>query len=359
MGRARFVQSIVLVAVAAIALSGCSLFKGDEDDSCDATPTSPCPPPIPLTDALSQGFDSLMQQSDMSGGACSFSVRRRNSVVLERGGGRFPSGALADADSVYRIASLTKPITTATVLMLEQQGRLRRLDSASLYLPGLNPRLTIDELVRHAPGLPNYVETSEYAQFRTIPISASELLNVVTRLPWDGLYRNSYSNTHYVLLGAVIARVTGTPYETFVTEQVFRRLAMSRSSFGMPLESPSQPRIQTHPAWAYSAGAVISTARDLAQFDQALLSGSLGFAALDTFSNGGPFNSAGWYVDRSRNELSFWHNGLLDGYSGFNAVFPSDQASVVVLCNVESTSRLEDFVLRSPAGVRATMLRYP
>jgi CubicO group peptidase (beta-lactamase class C family) len=350
-------RCLLVVIAAVVCLSGCSLID-DDDDSCEATPTSPCPPPPPLAEVLSQGFDSLMQQPDMFGAACSFSVRRRSSIVLERGSGRFPSGTAADASSVYRIASLTKPITAATVLMLEQQGRLRRTDSASVHLPGLNPRLTIDELIRHAPGLPNYLETSEYNQYRTLPVSAPELLTIVTRQPWDGVYRNTYSNSHYVLLGAVVARVTNTPYETFVTEQVFRRLAMSRSSFGMPLEGPSQFRIQTHPAWAYSAGAAISTAPDLSQFDQALLSGSLGFPGLGAFATGSPFNSAGWYIDRSRNETSFWHGGLLDGYSGFNAIFPSDQSAAVILCNIENPQRLEDFVLRSSAGVRATMLRY-
>src|SRR4029453_16334361 len=91
--------------------------------------------------------------------ACSISISQYGQVVLERGRGQVAPGRPADGDSLYRIASLTKPITASAVLVSEQAGRLSRNDKISRFLAFPEPAPTLDELIKHVPGLSNYLET--------------------------------------------------------------------------------------------------------------------------------------------------------------------------------------------------------
>jgi CubicO group peptidase (beta-lactamase class C family) len=175
--------------------------------------------------------------------------------------------------------------------------------------------------------------------------------------PWDGIRRNQYSNSHYVLLGAVLQQVNGLRYEDVVQRDVFGPAAMSRSSFAMPPESESVGfpfPSRTHPSWAYAAGAVTSSAADLNRFNQALLSNRFGFGAVESFDRSAGVTSFGMGSGLVNGDLRFTHGGLIDSYSSYSVIFPADRSSVVVLCNFISNG-LQNLVL-GPAGIRSIML---
>src|SRR5688500_6243459 len=91
----------------------------------DATPTAPSPSipatAVDLKSSLSTAFDALAIPAS---GACSISISQHGQVVLEHGRGQIAAGREASADSLYRIASLTKPITASAVLVSEQAAGL-------------------------------------------------------------------------------------------------------------------------------------------------------------------------------------------------------------------------------------------
>src|SRR5687768_5723050 len=161
-----------------------------------ATPTAP-DPAIPataggLTSSLSTSFDALTIPASA---ACSISISQHGQVLLERGRGQIAPGRPASVDSLYRIASLTKPITASAVLISEQAGRLGRTDKIGRFLAYAEPAPTIDELIKHIPGLSNYTNTPAYLTGNTSPTSLESLLSLIQ--PWDGIRRNQYSNSHY------------------------------------------------------------------------------------------------------------------------------------------------------------------
>ena len=163
-----------------------------------ATPTAPSPG-IPATagdlkSSLSTSFDALTIPASA---ACSISISQHGQVLLERGRGQIAPGRPASADSLYRIASLTKPITASAVLISEQAGRLSRTDKISRFLAYPEPAPTIDELIKHIPGLPNYLATPAYQNGRTSPTTVETLLSLIQ--PWDGVRRYQYSNSHAIL----------------------------------------------------------------------------------------------------------------------------------------------------------------
>ena len=327
-----------------------------------ATPTAPSPisqsptaPGIPpaandLTSSLSASFDALAMPVNAG---CSISISQHGQVVLERGRGDVAPGRPASADSLYRIASLTKPITASAVLVSEQAGRLSRTDKIGRFLTYGEPAPTLDELIKHIPGLSNYTSSAAYSG-NTAPTTLENLLSLIQ--PWDGIRRYQYSNSHYALLGAVLQKVNGLRYEDVVQRDIFGPAGMSRSSFAIPSESESVGfpfPSRTHPTWAFAAGAVTSTAADLNRFNQALLSNRFAFGGLESFDRSDGVTSFGMGSGVTNGDLRFTHAGLLDSYSSYTVIFPADRSSVVVLCNFNSNG-LQNFVM-GPGGIRSIM----
>jgi CubicO group peptidase (beta-lactamase class C family) len=330
--------SLILVAAAAIACGNC------------ATPTSPTPG-IPATgdlkSSLSTAFDVLTIPANA---ACSISISQHGQVVLERGRGQIAPGLEASGDSLYRIASLTKPITASAILISEQAGRLSRTDKINRFLAYPEPAPTVDELIKHIPGLSNYLDTPAFQNGRTSPTTVEALLSLIQ--PWDGIRRYQYSNSHAILLGAALQQVNGLRYEDVVQRDIFGPAAMSQSSFVLPPESALFS--PTHPTWVYAAGGVTSTAADMNRFNQALLSNRFGFGAVESFDRSAGVTSFGMGSGVSAGDLRFTHAGGLDNYSSFSIMFPADRSSIVLLCNFNKNDPDGQFTF--VMGLRSIML---
>ena len=310
------------------------------------TPTAPGAP-VDLKSSLSAAFDAFAMPGSS---ACSMSVSQHGQPVLARGRGQIAPGVPASADSLYRIASLTKPITASAILVNELAGRLGRSDRVNRFLAFPEPAPTIDELIKHIPGLPNYLETPAYQSGRTSPTTVETLLSLIQ--PWDGIRRYQYSNSHAILSGAVLQKVNGLPYEDVVQRDIFGPAGMSHSSFVLP---PGSFPSSTHTSWVYAAGGVTSTAADMNRFNQALLSNLFGFGPVESFDRSAAgVTSFGMGSGVSSGDLRFTHAGGLDNYSSFSIMFPADRSSVVLLCNFNNnnTDALFNFVM----GIRSIML---
>lgn len=337
-------------AVGVLAISLCACGGGD--------PTAPVVPATAgdLKAALSTAFDALAIPGNA---ACSISISQYGQVVLERGRGQIAPGRAASGDSLYRIASLTKPITASAVLVSEQAGRLSRTDKISRFLAYPDPAPTIDELLKHIPGLPNFQNTGAYQTGYTSVTTLENLLSLIS--PWDGVRRYQYSNSHYILLGAALQQANGVRYEDVVQRDIFGPAGMSRSSFVMPPESESVGfpfPSTTHPSWVYAAGSITSTAADLNRFNQALLGNLFAFGAVESFDRSAAgVTSFGMGSAVANGDLRFTHAGVLDSYSSFSVLFPADRASTVVLCNFNNNGpeQLGNFLL-GPNGIRNIML---
>jgi CubicO group peptidase (beta-lactamase class C family) len=332
------------LAIIGLAISVCAC--GGEGATAPVAPATA----FDLKSSLSTSFDGLAIPANA---ACSISISQHGQVVLERGRGQIAPGRAAAGDSLYRIASLTKPITASTVLISEQAGRLSRADKISQFLAYPEPAPTVDELLKHVPGLPNYQLTAAYQTGFTSITTLETLLSLMP--PWDGVRRYQYSNSHYVLLGAALQQVNGLRYEEIVQRDIFGPAGMSRSSFLIPPESESigvPPGPTTDPTWVYAAGSITSTAGDLNLFNQALLDNRFGFGAVASFDRSAAgVTSFGMGSAFVNGDLRFTHSGLLDTYSSFTVIFPADRSSVVVLCNFNSNG-LANFVM----GIRSIML---
>jgi len=220
------------------------------------------------------------------------------------------TGAPMRAGDKFRIGSMTKAFIATVILQLVGEHRLSLGDTVSHWLPGLVPNgnhITIRELMNMTSGLYDYIDLPFYLNLLHHPLRAWSPVALVKRaVTHPPLFppgtQWSYSNTNYVLLGLVVAAVDRAPawlrYADPALEayaRVIWPLRLGQTSF--PLTDPRISGPHTHgyligapaawhvppvldttnenPSWAWTAGAIVSTLDDVADFHLALFTGRL------------------------------------------------------------------------------------
>jgi len=356
----------------------------------------------------------------------SLAVARDGRLVYARGFGLADpeSGELVRPDSLFRIASLSKPITAVAVFRLIEQGKLKLDDRLVDWIDAqhqgrpLHPgdarlkQVTIRQLLQHRGGWDRSVSFDP--MFRSVrfarelglepPAGPWQVITAMWTRPLDfdpgAHYR--YSNYGYCLLGRIIERASGLPYETFVRREILEPLSIEsirmgktlltdraprevhykvgetvKSKVGRAVVGPDQGRMVPLPygAWYLEAmdshGAWIASPTDLVRFASAFDPARYG-ALLNESSikemfarpDAGPdeasqpsYYACGWNVrDRQpRGRLTTWHTGYLDGATSimvrrhdgltWAVTFNSDVAS-----NGKSASSLIDPLLHKAAN---------
>ncbi len=144
-------------------------------------------------------------------------------------------------DSRFRLASMSKAFTALAVLKLRDQGKLRLDDLAELYVPEMqqwryptedSPRIRVRDLLAHTAGL---VNDDPWAD-RQGPSEADFGRMIEAGVPFSRPPGTAmeYSNFGYALLGRVISRASGRPYQTYVEEELLRPLGMTATGYGVP-----------------------------------------------------------------------------------------------------------------------------
>ena len=152
----------------------------------------------------------------------------------------------AAANTIYRLASITKQFTAAAILHLAEEGELSLDDPISDYLPDypdLGRRITIRHLLSHASGLSDVAVIPILEEGGGVGYTRDQVIDLVASQPLDfepGT-GHSYSNVGYMVAGEVIERVTGTAYADYLTNEVLGPLGLDQTSL-CPDEQPSADR---------------------------------------------------------------------------------------------------------------------
>lgn len=249
-------------------------------------------------------LERLVAKNRGSGGGV-FRVSGEGGVLVECAAGRMAGeGSAAMTPSTpFEIASVTKMFTAVAVLQLVEEGKLG-LDAklGSLVEParrgGLNPDVTIRELLNHTGGLPNYWTDGPFGPGRANAFlqeftaepgrrwQAEELVGHAGRLRAKKRGRFHYSDTNYVLLGMIVERLSGRPLHDVLRRRIFEPAGMGSTwmSYREPRRgSPPSHRFEgsddLHGVLRQSAdwagGGLVSTAADLDRFLRALAGGRL------------------------------------------------------------------------------------
>lgn len=227
-------------------------------------PRPPRPPTAVTSIAQLEGYLKALTAFGTPPGL-SLVVVKDGRVVYQRGFGLAdgPRRRAARAETPYGWWSMTKLVTAAAVLQLQDQGKLDLDDHVADYLPFFAPTypaatsqpITIRHLLNHSAGLPNNVpavvgwihHTDQPGVDQTAYVA--EVLPRYARLAFEPGDHGQYSNVGYMLLGAVIEAASGKPYEVYIREHLLRPLAMGCTDFVAVEAGCAEAAVASHP-WA-------------------------------------------------------------------------------------------------------------
>jgi CubicO group peptidase (beta-lactamase class C family) len=305
-------------------------------------------------------FHSILRHEiDATAPGAAVLVAKGDQVIFRvaRGSADIELATPLQPQQVFRIGSITKTLTAATILKLAATGELSPDAPLSRYLPEYpnGENIPIARLLDHTAGVSDAWDANPAEVLTT-----AELLRRIERQPADfppgADWR--YSNSGYILLGAIIEKVTGKAWCVAVRDLLLAPLAMTRS--GCYLDNELVPgRVEGYSADTSgaivrapfvsmtgpgAAGALSSTVDDLFRFTRALVTGRVLPADLYARMTTAKTTASGRAVDYGygvmlgtvRGEPVVEHNGGIDGFASQLTYFPKQQVTVVVLANTDA-----------------------
>src|SRR4029077_7965973 len=287
-------------------------------------------------------------------------------IIFEKGYG--PADDEWDARNTpttkFRIASLGKQFTAACILLLQERGRLNIHDSISRYLSGLPETwqpVTIHQLLTHTSGIPNYTNSPQIAKLNRTGATPQEMIALVADKPLDfkSGTKWSYTNTGYILLGMIIEKASGQPYNNVLKGNILDPLGMTNSGYDRATdilkERASGYRMKDGDlanadfidmSVPYAAGDIYSTVEDMYRWNEALSeSGKLlsadslkqMFTEYPEATHEGQHYGYGVVISRCKfGRLLYYHGGGVEGFSSSIQRYPNDRVCIVVLSNLDS-----------------------
>ena len=259
-------------------------------------------------------------------------------------------------DTKFRLGSVTKQFTAASILLLEERGKLNINDPVKKYLPDAPSawdRITIYHLLTHTSGVPNFTSFPDYAKLEPFAATPEQLVARFRdrALDFQPGEKWNYSNSGYVLLTLLLEKVSGESYEKFVRENIFSPLGMKDSGYDsnsavIPHRAagytPGKNGVENagfiHMSIPQGAGALYSTTEDLLKWEVGLFGGKLlkpaTLAKMTT-----PFKdnyALGLQVETVAGHKAIQHGGGIEGFNTNLAYYPDDKLTVVVLGNLNS-----------------------
>ena len=314
-------------------------------------------------DKIDQLLQSYTEYKQFNGSAL---VAENGEVILKNGYGlaNMEWDVPNTANTKFRLGSITKQFTSMVIMQLAEEGKLELNAPVTTYLKNYpkatGDKITIHQLLTHTAGVPNYTSFPGFMQSRSkMPFSVKELTATFadSSLVFNPGENFSYSNSGYVLLGAIIEEITGKSYEQVVQERIFDPLQMNDSGY-----DHSDEIIRNRAAGydqrgnkfrntgyldmsvPYAAGSLYSTVEDLYKWNNALLenkliSNSSKEKMFEIHRELGPAQGVGygWFISYrpfAQDTLrTIGHGGGINGFNTLITRIPEDKNFIVLLNN--------------------------
>lgn len=305
-------------------------------------------------------------------------VVKKGQVIFRRGYGiaNLELNVPIRPEMVFRLGSITKQFTAVAIMMLVEQGKLALTDDITKFFPDYptaGKKITIQNLLTHTSGIKEYTEKLWPARMRE-DLRLERLIEVFKNegLDFEPGEKQSYSNSNYILLGAIIEKVSNTEYRRFVEDNIFKPLVMKHSYYeGIQELIPDRvsgyvkdnetyfnaPYFSTNQL--YAAGALCSSVDDLALWDAATYSDKLlkssSWERIFT-----PYKLAGgevsdyafgWAISRFEGRTIASHTGGVPGFTAYALRLPEDHVYVAILSNDWRAQVQPEYVAKRLAAI--------
>jgi D-alanyl-D-alanine carboxypeptidase len=262
----------------------------------------------------------------------------------------------------YSIGSISKQFTAASILLLEQQGKLSIDDPVSKYIPGLTQgdEVTIRMLLSHTSGYQDYWPEDYLMPPMREATTAQRILDTWAKKPLDFApgTKWQYSNTNFVIAGLIVEKLSGQPLMHFLQQNVFAPLDMKSvydtdaarlgdtdaAGYIRYALGPLRPAPKEGAGWMFAAGELAMPAHDLALWDISIMNRSLlaaesykqMFTSVKLKDGTDSGYGLGVFTTPRSGHAALEHSGEVSGFVSENIVFPDDKAAIVVLTNQDA-----------------------
>jgi D-alanyl-D-alanine carboxypeptidase len=321
---------------------------------------SPSPAPVQIDSAVRQ----VLATTGVPSASIAIVENGRIAYLRAYGQARLSPPMDAEPAMQYSIGSISKQFTAAAILLLAEEGKLKLDDPVAKYLPDLTRarEVTLRMLLSHTSGYQDFWPEDYVMTSMMEPTTAAHILDLWGKKPldFDPGTKWQYSNTNFVIAGAIVEKVSGMPLIDFLRNRVFTPLAMgnvydsdaSHLPLGDPVGyyrhalGPLRPAPQEGAGWMFAAGELAMPAHDLALWDISLIDRSLlrpasyaeMFKPVLLKSGASSGYGLGLFIGARDGHVVFEHSGEVSGFVSENIVFPGDRAAIVVLTNEDASA---------------------
>jgi D-alanyl-D-alanine carboxypeptidase len=317
--------------------------------------------------------DSIITEAKQPG--LIVSITKGSEIIYEKAKGlaNIETKTPMDLAMRFRIGSLTKTFTGTVALQLADEGKLSLDDPLEKYFPNVpnSKNITVRMLGDMSSGLYNYSEAKEVDDSMNAhprkKWKPEELVNVSIRNPvyFEPGKGYHYSNTNTTLLGMIIEKLTGNSLGSEIKTRIIDKLGLTDTEFPSDadftgfhsegyneddskfIEPLTDVTVKHDPSWAWAAGAIISSVKDIKIYIKALADGTLISSAMQTERMKWSLNMAGlkygFAVFRAGNDF-YGHNGSYPGYHNVSVYSPKTGITIIIFYNSQTNRDPDDFL---------------
>jgi CubicO group peptidase (beta-lactamase class C family) len=274
--------------------------------------------------------------------------------------------------SRFELASVSKPFTSTAILMLAEEGKLRLDQDVKEFFPDFPYEgITVKLLLTHRSGMINYVYFAGdiwKAEHRDKQkgITNTDVMDLLAKYkpaPYSKPNKSfHYNNSNFMVLGAIIEKVTGKPYAEFVKERIFKPCGMNHTAVYSKAVYDKIPTdvVGYDGNWKQSVAqnfldgpvgdkGVYSTVQDLYLFDRAMRKGKLlkqasmdsAYAPHNEMKNGHFNYGYGWHTFEGEGQKVVYHTGWWHGFRHLYLRNLTKDITIILLCNFTNASLLK------------------
>jgi CubicO group peptidase (beta-lactamase class C family) len=322
-----------------------------------------CYCPVFAQDAAVAAIDKLMtSQFKANEPGATVLVAKAGKIVYHKAFGmaNMELAVPSDTGMVYYIASNTKQFTAVAILQLLEKGLISLDDTLGKYVKSSPPlsQITIRHLLSHTSGLngEGYRDSLNIPKGNTRQADAERYAARNMAFPAGSKW--VYNNANFQTLGYIIEKITRKTYQEYLTENIFTPAGMSATLVATGDEPLVKGRATGYGIFRrgmvnmvlhdiqdlYASGGILTTARDMYKWNQALKSGvliqkkTLELALTpQKLTSGQPVPYGfGWHIDNLRGNAVYRHGGAVPGFISETFYLPQEDVYVVILINSES-----------------------
>jgi D-alanyl-D-alanine carboxypeptidase len=258
-----------------------------------------------------------------------------------------------DANTVFRIGSISKMFTSVMILQLVDEGKLKTDDKLAAFFPEIPKaeNITIEHLLRHRSGIFSVTDDSLYLTYNTAFQPKEKMLERIksSKRVFAPDEKTEYSNSNYILLGYILEQITEESFQTNLKERITVPLGLKSTKYGSEINTLNNEaqsyrfdgnwtlEEETDMSVPGGAGALVSTPADLNRFIWAIFKGELlSETSREAMTNLVDNFGLGIFAMPFFEHKALGHTGGIDGFRSSLLYFPENDLAAAICVNASN-----------------------